>query len=63
MNDYNLHSDCEHGFCKHRSSVTLLLHVFEDLSDMFDNDDHLTLFILTLKKPLIRYHIKDWPEN
>ena len=23
MNDYNLHSDCEHGFRKHRSCVTI----------------------------------------
>ena len=37
MNDYNLHSDCQHGFHKHRSCVTQLLHVVEDLSDMFDN--------------------------
>ena len=39
MNDYNLYSDCQHGFRKHKSYVTQLLHVVEDLSDMFDNGD------------------------
>ena len=46
MNDYNLHSDCEHGFCKHRSCVTQLLHVVEDLSDMFDNGDPYLYYYL-----------------
>ena len=39
INDYNLHSDCQHGFRKHRCCVTQLLHFVEDLSDMFDNGD------------------------
>ena len=56
MNDYNLHSDHQHGFRKHRSCVTQLLHVVEDLSNMLI---HMTLSILILKKPLIRSHIKD----
>ena len=39
MNDYNLHSDCQHGLSKHSSCVTQVLHVVEDMSDMFDNGD------------------------
>ena len=50
MNDYYLHSDCQHGFHKHRSCVTQLLHVFEDLSDMFDNGDPFDIIYLDLKK-------------
>ena len=50
MNDYDLHSDYQHGFCKHRSCVTQLLHVFEDLSDMFDNGDPFDIIYLGLKK-------------
>ena len=61
INDYNLHSDCQHGFRKHRSCVTQLLHVVEDLSDMFDNGDPFDIFYLDFKKRLIRSHIKDWP--
>ena len=63
INDYNLHSDSQHGFRKHRSCVTQLLLVVEDLSDMFDNGDpsDFILTILTLQKRLIRSYIKDWP--
>ena len=50
MNDYNLHSDCQYGFCKHRSCVTQLLHVFEDLSDMFDNSDPYDTIYFERKK-------------
>ena len=50
MNDHNLHSDCQHGFCKHRSCVTQLLHVVEDLSDMFDNGDPFGIIYLDFKK-------------
>ena len=50
MNDYNLYSDCQHGFCKHRSCVTQLLHVVDDLSDMFDNGDPCDIVYLDLKK-------------
>ena len=49
MDDYDLHSDCQHGFRKHRSCVTQLLHVVEDLSDMFDNGDPHDIIILTSK--------------
>ena len=45
MNDYNLYSDCQHGFRKHRSCVTQLLHVVEDLSDMFVNGDPYDIFL------------------
>ena len=31
MNDYNLYSDCQHGFRKRRSCVTQLLQVMEDI--------------------------------
>ena len=37
MYDYDLYSDCQHGFRQHRSCVTQLLHVVEALSDMFEN--------------------------
>ena len=50
INDYNLHSDCQHGFRKHRSCVTQLLHVVEDLSDMFDNGDPFDIIYLDFKK-------------
>ena len=46
----NLHSDCQHGFCIHRSCVTQLLHVVEDLSDMFDNGDPFDIIYLDSKK-------------
>ena len=45
MNDYDLYSDCQHGFCKYRSFVTQLLHVVEDLSDMFDNGDPYDIYL------------------
>ena len=50
MNDYNLHSEGQHGFCKHRSCVTQLLHVVEDLSDMFDNGDPFDIINPDFKK-------------
>ena len=50
MNDYDLHSDCQHGFRKHISCATQLLHVVEDLSDMFDNGDPYDIIYLDLKK-------------
>ena len=50
MNDYNLYSDCQHGFCKHRSCVTQLLHVVEDMSDMFDNGYPFDIIYIDLKK-------------
>ena len=50
MNDYNLYSDCQHGFRKHRRCVTQFLHVVEDLSDMFDNDDPFDIIYLDSKK-------------
>ena len=39
MNSNNLHSDNQHGFCKHISCVTQLLHIVEDLIYMLDNVD------------------------
>ena len=50
INDYDLHSDCQHGFHKHRSCVTQLLHVVEDLSDIFDNGDPFDIIYLDFKK-------------
>ena len=50
INDYNVHSDCQHCFCKQRSCVTRLLHVVEDLSDMFDNHDPYDVIYLDYKK-------------
>ena len=50
INDYNLHSDCQHGFCKHRSCVTQLLHVVEDLSYIFDNGDPFDIIYLDFTK-------------
>ena len=50
MNDYYLHSDCQHGFRKHRSCVTQLLHVVEDLRDMLDNGDSFDIIYLGSKK-------------
>ena len=45
-----IYSDSQHVFCKHRSCVTQLLHVVEDLSDMFDNDDPYDIIYLDFKK-------------
>ena len=50
MNDYDLHSDCQHGFHKHRSCVTQLLHVVEDLIDTFDNCDPYDITYLDFYK-------------
>ena len=46
INDFNLYSDCQHGFRKHRSCVTQLLHVVEDVSYMFDNGDPFDIIYL-----------------
>ena len=50
MNDYYLYSYCQHCFCKHISCVIQLLHVVEDLSDMFDNWDPYNIIYLDSKK-------------
>ena len=50
INDYDQHSDFQHGFCKYRSCVTQLLHVVEDLSDMFDNSDPFDIINLDFKQ-------------
>ena len=50
MNDYDLHSDCQHGFSKHKSCVAQYLHVVEDLSDMFDNGDPYGIIYFGMKK-------------
>ena len=50
MNYYNPHSDFQHGFHKHISCVTQLLHVVEDLSDMFDNGDPCDIIYLDIKQ-------------
>ena len=50
MNDYNLHSDSQHGFRKNRSCVTQLLHPVEDLSNMFYNGDPYDIIYFDLKK-------------
>ena len=50
MNDYDLCSDCQHGFRKHTSCVTQFLRVVEDLSDMFDNGDPFDIIYLDLRK-------------
>ena len=50
MNDYYLHSDCQHGFHKHRSCVTQLLHVVEDLTYMLVNCDPFDIIYPDFKK-------------
>ena len=35
MNNYDLHSDCQHSFCGH----VVNMHVVEHLSNMFSNGD------------------------
>ena len=50
MNDYNLHSDCYNGFCKHKSCDTQSLHFVEDLSDMLDNSYPYDIIYLDFKK-------------
>ena len=52
MNEYNLYIDCQRGFCKHRSCVTQLLHVVENLSNMFDNCDPNGIICFDFKKAL-----------
>ena len=58
MNNYNLYTDCQHVFCKHRSCVTQL-HVVEDLSDMFNNGHPYGFIYLILKSSLIKSRIDD----
>ena len=50
MNDYHLDTDCQHGFCKHRSCENRLLHVVEDLNN---NGYFLVLFIQRAHSPFI----------
>ena len=59
INDYNLYTECRHGFRKDRSCATQLLHAVEDLSDMSDNCDLCDIY-LDLKKPFIKSLIYDW---
>ena len=61
MNDYNQHSDCQHCFSKHTSCVAQLLHVVEDMSDMFDNGDPFDIIYPDLKKAFDQVSHKDWP--
>ena len=56
MNDYDLYSDCQHRFCKHRSCITQLLHVVED---MFDNGDPYDIIYLDFKKAFDQKKLKD----
>ena len=50
MNDYYLYSDCQLGLCKHRSCVTQLLHVVEDLNDTFDIGDPYGIIYIDFKQ-------------
>ena len=60
INDYDLCSDCQHGFREHRICVTQLLHVVEDLSNMFDHGGPYDIIYFDFKKPLMRSPIKYW---
>ena len=46
--------------CKHRSCVTQLLHVVEDLSNMLDNGDPYDIIYFYFRKSLTRSHIEGW---
>ena len=48
MNDYYLYIDCQHGLHIQRCCVTQLLHVVEDLSNMFHNDDPYDIILKSL---------------
>ena len=50
MNDYNLYSDCQHGFRKRRSCVTQLLHVMEDLSLLVENGCDIDVIYFDFRK-------------
>ena len=50
MNDYELCTDCQHGFHKNSSGVTQLQHVVEDLSDIFNNYDPYDIIYFDFKK-------------
>ena len=50
MNDYNRHSDCQHGLRKHGSCVSQLRLVVEDQSYMFNNGDPYDIIYHDFKK-------------
>ena len=50
MNDYNLYSDCQHGFRKRRSCVTQLLQVMEDLSLLVENGCDIDVIYFDFRK-------------
>ena len=50
MSCNNLFSDCQHGFRQHRSCVTQLLQVMEDLTKLLDNKHNIDIIYFDFKK-------------
>ena len=50
MNDNNLYTEQQHGFRKHRSCMTQLLEVMEDLTQMLDDRHDIDIVYLDFRK-------------
>ena len=50
MNINRLFSECQHGFRQHRSCVTQLLHVMEDLTKLLEDKNNIDVIYFDFKK-------------
>ena len=50
MNLNNLYTECQHGFRQHRSCVTQLLQVMQDLTEFLDNHDNVDIIYFDFRK-------------
>ena len=50
MKDNNLFTNCQHGFRQHRSCVTQLLKVMEDLTKLVDGNEDIDIIYFDFKK-------------
>ena len=46
MEQNNLFSDCQHGFRQHRSCVTQLLEVLNDITNFIENSDNVDIIYM-----------------
>ena len=54
-----LFSDKQLGFLKGRSTVTQLLCIMDNWTEMLENGGQVDVIYTDLEKPLIKYHIAD----
>lgn len=50
MEQNNLFSDCQHGFRQHRSCVTQLLEVLNDITNFIENSDNVDIIYMDFSK-------------